>query len=88
MVNSIFAFFRKYFFVFDFLERFDDDDDGRGFNNNSSVGQQHIPIDDLIAISHIPIDFETSVLKIMMSRYFRSRTRFKMAARFVISQVR
>jgi hypothetical protein len=27
-------------------------------------------------------------LKVMMSRYFRNRTRFKMAVRFVISHVR
>ncbi len=71
-----------------FVERFDDDDDGRVNNNNSSFGQQRIPVDDLIATSRLPLDFETSVLKIMMSRYFSSRTRFKMAARFVISQVR
>jgi hypothetical protein len=38
-------------------------------------------------MSRIPIDFETAVLKIMMSRYFQGRTRFKMAARFVISHV-
>ncbi len=78
----------KKLIFFDLLERFDDDDDGRVVNNTSSVGQQRIAIDDLIATSRPPIDFETSVLKIMMSRYFSNRTRFKMAARFVISHVR
>lgn len=38
-------------------------------------------------MSRISIDFETATLKIMMSRYFRGRTRFKMAVRYVISQV-
>jgi hypothetical protein len=47
-----------------------------------------MPIDDLIARSRIPIDFETAVLKVMMSRYFKNRIRFKMAVRFVISHVR
>jgi hypothetical protein len=94
MVNLFFEFaffFRKNFFLLsDFIERFDDDDDNnaRVFNNNSSVEQYQGPIDDVITISRLPIDFETSVLKIMMSRYFRNRTRFKMAVRFVISQVR
>ncbi|CAF3436497.1 unnamed protein product [Rotaria sp. Silwood1] len=68
-------------------ERFDDDD-GSAFNNNTSIGQNRIPIDDIIARSRLPLDFETTVLKLMMSRYFRTRTRFKMAARFVISQMR
>jgi hypothetical protein len=84
-------FFILNFFSSDFIERFDDDDDnsGRVFNNNNpSVEQYNVPIDDIIAISRLPIDFETSVLKTMMSRYFRNRTRFKMAVRFVISQVR
>jgi hypothetical protein len=44
-------------------------------------------MDNLISVSRFPIDFETAALKIMMSRYFRGRTRFKMAVRFVISQV-
>lgn len=71
------------------LERFDDDDDGRIIHNtNYQPEQTRLPIDELIARSRIPIDFETAVLKVMMSRYFRNRTRFRMAVRFVISHVR
>jgi hypothetical protein len=70
-----------------FIERFDDDDD-RPVSNNPPAAQNNVPIDELIARSRIPIDFETAALKIMMSRYFRNRTRFKMAVRFVISHVR
>jgi len=44
-------------------------------------------MNNLVSMSQIPMDFETAALKIMMSRYFRGRTRFKMAVRFVISQV-
>ena len=36
----------------------------------------------------LTMDFETAALRMMMSRYFRGRTRFRMAVRFVISQVR
>jgi hypothetical protein len=61
----------------EFLERFEDE----------KTNLSKIPIDDLISMSRISIDFETAALKIMMSRYFRGRTRFKMAVRFVISQV-
>ena len=43
---------------------------------------------DLVALSRIPMDFETAALKVMMSRYFSARTRFKMAIRFVVGQVR
>jgi hypothetical protein len=68
-----------------FLERFDDDTSA--FNDNSSVPQNRMPVDEIIATSGLPMDFETAALKIMMSRYFRGRTRFKMAVRFVISQV-
>jgi len=60
-----------------FLERFEEEKD------NST----RISMDNLVSMSKIPIDFETAALKIMMSRYFRGRTRFKMAVRFVISQV-
>jgi hypothetical protein len=60
-----------------FLERFEEEKD------NST----RISMDNLASMSKIPIDFETAVLKIMMSRYFRGPTRFKMAVRFVISQV-
>jgi len=60
-----------------FVERFEEEID------NSS----RIPIDNLIAMSRISIDFQTAALKIMMTRYFRGHTRFKMAVRFVISQV-
>ncbi|CAF2785089.1 unnamed protein product [Rotaria sp. Silwood2] len=52
--------------------------------NNSSK----IPIDNLIAMSHISYDFETAALKIMMSRYFRGHTRFRMAVRFVIIHIK
>jgi hypothetical protein len=62
--------------VIECVENFEEDE-------NSS----RIPIDDLISMSRISIDFETSVLKLMMSRYFQGKTRFKMAVRFVISQV-
>ncbi|CAF3642731.1 unnamed protein product [Rotaria sp. Silwood1] len=58
-------------------QRFDEE-------NISSI----IPIDDLIAMSHISFDFETAALKIMMSKKFRCRTRFKMAVRFVIIQIK
>lgn len=34
-----------------------------------------------------PLDFETAALRMMMSRKFRGKTRFRMAVRFVISQV-
>lgn len=34
------------------------------------------------------MDFETAAVRMMMSRRFRGRTRFQMAVRFVISQVR
>jgi hypothetical protein len=54
--------FRK--ILFEFLERFEEEKD------NSS----RIPIDNLISMSRISIDFETAALKIMMSRYFRGRT--------------
>lgn len=50
--------------------------------------QNQMPLDEFIARSRPPIDFETAALKIMMSRYFRSRTRFRMAVRFVVSHVR
>ncbi|CAF0914881.1 unnamed protein product [Adineta steineri] len=69
-------------------EQFDEDDDGGHAYNNSSMRQNQLPLDEHIAKSRIPIDFETAALKIMMSRYFRSRTRFKMAVRFVISHLR
>ncbi|CAF1054237.1 unnamed protein product [Rotaria sordida] len=58
-------------------QRFDEED-------NSS----RIPVDDLIGMSHISLDFETAALKIMMSRYFRGRTRFKMAVRFIITEIK
>jgi hypothetical protein len=61
-----------------FLERFEDE------KENLS---RRMPMDDLVSLSRISMDFETATLKIMMSRYFRGRTRFKMAVRFVISQV-
>ncbi|CAF1012499.1 unnamed protein product [Didymodactylos carnosus] len=65
--------------------RFDNDD----INFDDNIQQQHkIPIDDLIAMSRFAIDFETAVLKIMMTRHFRSKTRFRMAARFVITEMR
>ncbi len=60
-----------------FLERFEEEKD------NST----RISMDNLVSMSKIPIDFETAALKIMMSKYFRGSTRFKMAVRFVISQV-
>ena len=66
------------FFLF-FLERFEEEEE-----KDNSIS---IPIDNLIARSQISMDFETAALKIMMSRYFQGRTRFKMAVRFVISQV-
>ncbi|CAF2075625.1 unnamed protein product [Rotaria magnacalcarata] len=69
-------------------ERFNDDD-GRAFNNNPTMEQNNpMPIDEMIARSCLPLDFETTVLRIMMSRYYRSQTRFKMAVRFVISETR
>jgi hypothetical protein len=46
-----------------------------------------MPIDNVVTMSRSSMGFDTAVLKIMMSRRFRGRTRFKMAARFVISQV-
>ena len=61
-----------------FLERFDDE------NENVS----RMPMGDVVSLTRIPNDFETAALKIMMTRYFRGKTRFKMAVRFVISQVR
>ncbi len=61
-----------------FSERFEDE------KENLS---RRMPMDDLVSLSRISMDFETATLKIMMSRYFRGRTRFKMAVRFVISQV-
>jgi hypothetical protein len=70
------------------LERFDDDEDGRVVNNNAYGGQNQVPLDEVIGRSRLKLDFETAALKIMMSRYFRNRTRFKMAVRFVITQVR
>ncbi len=42
---------------------------------------------DAVSLTRIPNDFETAALKLMMTRYFRGKTRFKMAVRFVISQV-
>lgn len=54
-----------------------------GEMNDSS----RIHTDNLIEISRIPRDFQTTVLRVMMAKYFRRRTRFKMAVRFVISQV-
>lgn len=69
------------------LERFEEDDDS-AFNHNVSAVQNRLPIDDMIARTRIPIDFETCVLRIMMSRYFRNQTRFQMATRYVISQVK
>ncbi len=83
-------YFMKIYFL-NFVEQFDNDDDDnnrRVINYNASIGQQSIPLDDVIATSYIPLDFETTVLKLMMSRLFRNRTRFKMSVRFVISQVR
>jgi len=72
-----FSFGNIYKDFFCFVERFEEEID------NSS----RIPIDYLIAMSRISIDFQTAALKIMMTRYFRGHTRFKMAVRFVISQV-
>jgi len=87
MVSLLVDCFSNDVFSVLYIERFDDDE-GNAYNNNSSIGQKQLPIDDLIATSRIPIDFETAALKVMMSRYFRNRTRFKMAVRFVISHVR
>ena len=62
------------------LERFEED-------QGEMTVQTSIPIDERIAMSRIPVDFETSVLKMMMTRYFPGRTRFQMAVRYVIGQV-
>lgn len=73
-----------------FLERFDDDDDNnnrRVINYNASVGQHVMPMDEMIRSSPARLDFETTVLRLMMSRRFHNQTRFRMAARYVISQV-
>ncbi|CAF3977014.1 unnamed protein product [Adineta steineri] len=55
-----------------------------GDRENSSK----IPIDNLIAMARIPIDFQTTIFQLMMTRHFRSYTRFQMAVRFVISQMK
>lgn len=46
-----------------------------------------IPIDERIAMSRIPMNFHAIVYKLMMSKLFGAQTRFRMAVRFVISQV-
>ena len=46
-----------------------------------------IPIDNLIAMSRVSMDFRTMIFRLMMTRHFRRQTRFRMAVRFVISQV-
>lgn len=63
------------------LEKFEDDQGGL-----TNI-QHQIPIDERISMSRIPMDFESCVLKLMMKRRFNGRTRFRMAARYVISQV-
>ena len=72
-----------------FQERFeeDDDDNRRVINYNASFGQQGMAMDNTMATSRLTLDFETSVLRMMMSRRFPSQTRFRAAARLVISQV-
>lgn len=71
--------------LFLLVERFDDDTSA--LPNNSSASQNQIPIDDLIAIKPAKLDFETAAVKLMMSKRFRGRTRFRMATRFVITEV-
>lgn len=56
-------------------------------NYNASVEQHVMPMDEMIRSSPARLDFETSVLRMMMSRRFQNLTRFRMAARYVISQV-
>lgn len=47
------------------------------------------PVQTTVHNTHrLTMDFETAAMRMMMSRYFRGRTRFRMAVRFVISQVR
>ncbi|UJR22061.1 hypothetical protein I4U23_025129 [Adineta vaga] len=47
-----------------------------------------IPIDNLIAMSRVSMDFRTMIFKLMMTKHFQGRTRFQMAVRFVISQTK
>ena len=72
-------------------ERFDDDDDeynNSAFNKDSALAARNaMPIDEMIAVTRVKLDFETSVIKLMMSKRFRGRTRFRMATRFVMIQV-
>ena len=70
-------------------ERFDDDEDNNSaFNKDSALAAHNaMPIDEMIAVTHVKLDFETSVVKLMMSKRFRGRTRFRMATRFVMIQV-
>ena len=70
-------------------ERFDDDDDNNSaFNKDSALAAHNaMPIDEMIAVTRVKLDFETSVFKLMMSKRFRGRTRFRMATRFVMIQV-
>lgn len=72
-----------------FQERFDDDEDNSSaFNKDSALAAHNaMPIDEMIAVTRVKLDFETSVVKLMMSRRFRGRTRFRMATRFLLIQV-
>jgi hypothetical protein len=76
----LYNFYGNCFLRLFILERFND-------QNQIPIEQTRIPIDERIAMYRMPIDFETSALKVMMSRHFRARSRFQMAARFIISQV-
>ena len=46
-----------------------------------------VPVDELIAMSRVSMDFRTMIFKLMMTKHFQGRTRFQMAVRFAISQV-
>jgi len=67
-------------------ERFDDD--SSAFQNNSYSTPNRLPLDDEIALKPSRMDFDTAALKIMMTRRFYYRTRFRMAVRYVITENR
>ncbi|CAF0772408.1 unnamed protein product [Adineta ricciae] len=53
---------------------------------NEMDNSSRVPVDELIAMSRVSMDFRTIIFKLMMTKHFQGRTRFQMAVRFVISQ--
>lgn len=75
--------------MLEFSERFDEDEPSAFGNSNFQQQQnQQMSLDELIRRRPSKIDFETAAVRLMFTRRFRGRTRFQMAVRFVITEVR